>query len=301
MTIAQSDKINGEHKRRLARERQRRCRERKKLKQLNGQQNFDGTTWVDSGQASSSHSVTKSKRDSYANVIPVTQKLSRSHDCVKQKQRDTVMAKVHERLRETQSEIGYNVWLADMELLSLNDAEAVIKSSDFKVPLLQNRFLAAITKAFEAVVSHAVTVTVLSETEADIARCAVTPKQRDCHENVTHDTPLSRLDEKNRIERKHTTCAGAREVDSVSKVVFGWMGSEPTKTERSSVKRWLLWGFDADVMYLAWQLAEKYADRSPIGYMNVVLESWHKLNIHDYDSALALFESRYGQQICQIG
>jgi len=261
----------------------------KKLKQLNGQQDLDGTTWVDSGQ-SCNHGVTQNEGDSNEKITPVTKTQSHDHDSVTQKQRDTVMAKVHERLRETQSDICYNVWLADMKLLSLTDTEAVIKTSDFKAPLLRSRHLPAIAEAFEFSVGHAVTITILSETEAV-----------DSGHAVTRDAPLSSLDEKNRIEGKHTTHAGAHEVDNVCRVVFGWIGDEPTRAERSSVKRWMLWGFDANVMYLAWQLADKYADRSPIGYMNVVLEGWHNAGIHDYESALSLFESRLGQQLRYTG
>ena len=274
-----------EYKRRLARERQRRCRERKKLKQLNGQQSLDGTTWVDSGQTSCTHAAAKSERECNEKITPVTIS-SQGHDCVTQKEHDTVMAKVHDHLRKITSEMCYNVWLADMKLLSLNDAEAVIKSGDFKARVLRNKHLPVIADAFEAAVGYAVTVTVLGETEAVSAG-----------HDVTRDTPLSSIDEKNRDEGKNTTGAGAREVDNVCRVVFGWIVDEPTRAERSSVKRWLLWGFDANVMYLAYQLAEKYADRSPIGYMNVVLEGWHNAGIHDYESALSLFESRLGQQL----
>ncbi|MDR3344752.1 MAG: chromosomal replication initiator protein DnaA [Oscillospiraceae bacterium] len=68
---------------------------------------------------------------------------------------------VRQALKESVSEITYNVWLADLELAEFDEDHAVLLASAFKKPLLEKKFMDILEAAFRRVLGFSVPITIV--------------------------------------------------------------------------------------------------------------------------------------------
>ena len=75
----------------------------------------------------------------------------------------------------------------------------------------------------------------------------------------------------------------------------------PEKDGRSSVKRWLGWGFSAEVIEQAFCYALDEGARVPLAYTNKVLETWRGLGLYALDDCCAYHDAKTGKLWANTG
>jgi chromosomal replication initiator protein len=68
---------------------------------------------------------------------------------------------VRQALKESVSEITYNVWLADLQMAKFDEEQAVLVASAFKKPLLEKKFMEILDAAFRRVLGFSVRIHIL--------------------------------------------------------------------------------------------------------------------------------------------
>ena len=87
----------------------------------------------------------------------------------------------------------------------------------------------------------------------------------------------------------------------VVRILLSYGINLPDKDLRSSVKRWLGWGFPADTIEQAFGYAIDVNARVPLAYTNKVLEIWRSLGLYTPEECCAYHDSNTGKMWANTG
>jgi len=77
---------------------------------------------------------------------------------------------IQQALKESVSEITYNVWLADLKPAEFDEDHAVLITTIFKKPALEKKFIETIEAAFRRVLGFAIPITIIAENSEQQAK-----------------------------------------------------------------------------------------------------------------------------------